>query len=45
MIGTLHTAKGHFDALKAILLIKQFTSAINLYIVGTGDNNYTEKAY
>jgi len=40
MIGTLHEAKGHFDSLKALAAIVQRYSNINLYIVGTGDNNY-----
>ncbi|MCC6867027.1 MAG: glycosyltransferase [Ignavibacteria bacterium] len=40
MIGTLHKAKGHLDALQAIKILINEKYNIKLYIVGTGNNEY-----
>jgi len=40
MIGTLHEAKGHIDAIRAISLLKSSEQRIVLNIIGTGDIGY-----
>jgi glycosyltransferase involved in cell wall biosynthesis len=40
LIGTLHEAKGHIDAIKALSILVEEGLDIKLFVVGTGDDKY-----
>lgn len=43
MIGTLHPAKGHTDAIRSVKLLLELGISVKLHIIGTGDESYLLK--
>lgn len=43
MVGTLHEAKGHIDAIKAIGVLLKLGKIIKLHIIGSGYEHYKNK--